>query len=47
MPATESFHYVYILVSERDASRHYTGITQGLGERLREEHHNGNSHGGD
>jgi putative endonuclease len=29
-----SFHYVYILVSESDPSRHYTGLTQDLESRL-------------
>jgi predicted GIY-YIG superfamily endonuclease len=28
------FHYVYILVSETDSSRHYTGLTQDLEARL-------------
>jgi predicted GIY-YIG superfamily endonuclease len=30
-----NFHYVYILVSESDNSRHYTGITSDLEERLK------------
>jgi putative endonuclease len=29
-----SFHYVYILVSETDETRHYTGMTQDLQARL-------------
>ncbi len=29
-----SLHYVYILVSELDESRHYTGLTQDLATRL-------------
>ena len=33
MPAT-SFHYVYILVCEKDPTRHYVGITQDLQARL-------------
>ena len=33
MPASE-FHYVYILVSESDPSRHYTGCTTDLPARL-------------
>jgi predicted GIY-YIG superfamily endonuclease len=33
MPATE-YHYVYILRSEADASRHYTGCTADLAKRL-------------
>jgi predicted GIY-YIG superfamily endonuclease len=28
------FHYVYLLVSETDSSRHYTGLTQDLEARL-------------
>ena len=28
------FHYVYILVSESDNNRHYTGLTQDLENRL-------------
>ena len=28
------FHYVYILVSEADPSRHYTGTTDDLNDRL-------------
>ena len=31
----ESFHYVYILVSEADEDHHYTGITQNLDTRLK------------
>jgi putative endonuclease len=30
------FFYVYILVSEADAARHYTGITRDLSGRLQE-----------
>ncbi len=33
MPASY-FHYVYILVSERDPTRHYTGCTTDLESRL-------------
>ena len=29
-----AFHYVYILVSESDPSRHYTWLTQDLDARL-------------
>jgi len=29
------FHYVYVLVSVSDPTRHYTGCTQDLQERLR------------
>ena len=29
-----SFHYVYILVSQVNPNRHYTGITQDLDQRL-------------
>jgi hypothetical protein len=32
----ENFFYVYILVSEADATQHYTGITQNLPSRLNE-----------
>ena len=35
-PANETFFYVYILVSEADASQHYTGITENLAGRLKE-----------
>ena len=34
MPDT-SYYYVYTLVSERDATRHYTGCTTDLSDRLR------------
>ena len=34
------FHYVYILVSEADETRHYTGLTQDLKRRL-EAHNSG------
>jgi putative endonuclease len=30
------FFYVYILVSEANAEKHYTGITRDLSERLQE-----------
>ena len=33
MPAS-SFHYVYILTSDRDHSVHYTGITNNLEDRI-------------
>lgn len=29
-----TFHYVYILISERDPNRHYTGRTSNLTKRL-------------
>jgi predicted GIY-YIG superfamily endonuclease len=29
------FHYVYILVSTSDFARHYTGLTDDLGARLK------------
>ncbi|MBL7076692.1 MAG: GIY-YIG nuclease family protein [Kiritimatiellae bacterium] len=35
MPSAQ-FHYVYILVSERDSNRHYTGCTQDLDARLKD-----------
>jgi putative endonuclease len=31
----KNFHYVYILVSESDESRHYTGLTDDLEARLK------------
>ena len=31
----KNFHYVYILVSESDESRHYTGITDKIDARLK------------
>jgi putative endonuclease len=30
----QRFFYVYVLVSEADSSRHYTGITRNFSERL-------------
>lgn len=30
----QNFHYVYILVSENDPERHYTGLTDDLKKRL-------------
>ena len=36
MPA--KFKYVYTLVSQNDPTRHYTGVTDDLNDRL--EHHN-------
>jgi predicted GIY-YIG superfamily endonuclease len=35
-----NFHYVYILVSEADKTRHYTGLTDDLESRLKA-HNNG------
>lgn len=35
-----NFHYVYILASETDETRHYTGITDDLDSRLKA-HNNG------
>ena len=32
----EDFFYVYVLVSEADATQHYTGITRDLPSRLKE-----------
>jgi len=37
----ENYYYVYILQSEQDQSRHYTGLTQDLDKRLKA-HNNGN-----
>jgi putative endonuclease len=31
----EGFHYVYILSSQAEPSRHYTGLTEDLESRLR------------
>ena len=31
----KGFNYVYILVSAQDATRHYTGITENLEDRLK------------
>jgi predicted GIY-YIG superfamily endonuclease len=36
----KGFHYVYILVSENEPDRHYTGLTDDLGKRL-ESHNSG------
>ena len=38
----QRFFYVYILVSEHDPQRHYTGITDDLAARLRD-HNQGRS----
>ena len=35
----QGFHYVYILVSEADETRHYTGLTENIESRLKA--HNG------
>jgi len=37
---TSTFHYIYILVSEKDSTRHYTGRTDNLEARLKA-HNNG------
>jgi len=45
MPSSpETFHYVYILVSESDPTRHYTGCTKNLSERLKRHNQGGNPH---
>jgi putative endonuclease len=31
----KGFQYVYILVSEQDETRHYTGLTENLEDRLK------------
>ena len=36
----KNFYYVYVLVSESDESRHYTGLTEDLEARLKA-HNNG------
>ena len=38
------FHYVYILVSELDASRHYTGCTSDLAARIKKHNEGGCPH---
>ena len=38
------FHYVYILVSESDPDRHYTGLTENLQRRLTEHNSGKNAH---
>ena len=38
------FHYVYILVSETDSDRHYTGLTKDLQARLRKHNEGGVPH---
>jgi len=43
MPAT-GYHYVYILVSETDPDRHYTGCTMDLTARLKEHNGGGGNH---
>ena len=40
----ECFFYVYVLVSEVDASIHYTGVTRDLSGRLQEHNRGGCSH---
>jgi predicted GIY-YIG superfamily endonuclease len=37
---SKNFYYVYILVSESDETRHYTGVTENLEARLKA-HNNG------
>ncbi|MGH8101009.1 MAG: GIY-YIG nuclease family protein [Chthoniobacterales bacterium] len=37
-----TFHYVYVLVSELDSEKHYTGVTGDLRERL-QKHNGGNA----
>ena len=43
MPS-ETYHYVYILVSETDPSRHYTGCTTDLPARLKKHNQGSVSH---
>jgi len=40
----KSFFYVYILVSERDKTQHYTGVTESLRDRLKEHNRGACSH---
>ena len=40
----KDFYYVFILVSEADPDRHYTGLTQDLKARLRKHNAGGVSH---
>ena len=44
MPAKKPFHYVYILVSEKERSRHFVGITQDLDERIRHQNSGASAH---
>ena len=32
----KGFHYVYILVSKEDETRHYTGLTENIENRLKD-----------
>ena len=40
----EDYHYVYILVSENNPERHYTGCTTNLGVRLKKHNEGGVPH---
>lgn len=42
MTLKQSFHYVYILQSEKDTKRYYTGFTDNLENRFRD-HNSGKS----
>ena len=39
-----NYHYVYVLVSESDASRHYTGCTSDLHARIAKHNEGGCPH---
>ncbi len=34
--ATAGYHYVYVLVSQAEPSRHYTGCTEDLEQRIKD-----------
>ena len=40
----DTFHYVYILVSEKDPTAHYTGLTTDLPARLKKHNQGGVPH---
>ncbi|MEX2607383.1 MAG: GIY-YIG nuclease family protein, partial [Kiritimatiellia bacterium] len=44
VPSSPEYHYVYILVSESDPTRHYTGCTTNLLERLTRHNQGRNPH---
>jgi predicted GIY-YIG superfamily endonuclease len=40
----KNFHYVYILVSEKDQEKHYIGTTSDLSARLKKHNEGGSPH---
>jgi predicted GIY-YIG superfamily endonuclease len=40
----KAFYYVYVLVSEKDPSRRYTGLTDDLESRLKSHNQSNNPH---